>query len=175
MIKKRGFTLIELLVVIAIMGLLSSIVLVGLKGVRERAEDAKTVREVEEITKALMLYAADNEGEYPSTESGTACLGKTITTETCYYCVMNFNWISAFGSNDFQTEITPYLSSAPNPKACVGGDGKEYDSYVYIVDAGGTGRSAIFWPIIGNVPCSRASYVEDPCGRHWCWQELPSL
>ena len=38
--KEKGFTLIELLVVIAIIGLLSSIVLVSLKGVREKARVA---------------------------------------------------------------------------------------------------------------------------------------
>jgi len=42
--KKKGFTVIELLVVISIIGLLSSIVLVSLKGGRERARIAKSLQ-----------------------------------------------------------------------------------------------------------------------------------
>ncbi len=48
-----GFTLIELLVVIAIIGLLSSIVLVSLKGVRGKAKIAKTLEFGQSIQNAL--------------------------------------------------------------------------------------------------------------------------
>ncbi len=51
--KDKSFTLIELLVVIAIIGLLSSIVLVSLKGVRERAKIAKTLEFSQSIQNAL--------------------------------------------------------------------------------------------------------------------------
>ncbi len=42
--KQKSFTLIELLVVIAIIGLLSSIVLVSIKGVREKAKIARSLQ-----------------------------------------------------------------------------------------------------------------------------------
>jgi prepilin-type N-terminal cleavage/methylation domain-containing protein len=55
--KHKAFTLIELLVVIAIIGLLSSIVLVSLKGVREKAQIAKGLDFSNRIQNALGVDA----------------------------------------------------------------------------------------------------------------------
>lgn len=55
--KDKSFTLIELLVVIAIMGLLSSIVLVNLKGTREKARIAKILEFSQSVNHALGAYA----------------------------------------------------------------------------------------------------------------------
>jgi prepilin-type N-terminal cleavage/methylation domain-containing protein len=49
---RRGFTLVELMVVLVIIGLLASLTLAGLAGVRQRAKEAKTkstIRKVHEI------------------------------------------------------------------------------------------------------------------------------
>jgi len=51
--KNKSFSLIELLVVIAIIGLLASIILVSLKGVREKAEIAKGLEFSQSIQHAL--------------------------------------------------------------------------------------------------------------------------
>jgi len=51
--KNKSFTLIELLVVIAIIGLLASIILVSLKGVREKAEIARGLEFSQSIQHAL--------------------------------------------------------------------------------------------------------------------------
>lgn len=51
--KEKGFTLIELLVVIAVIGLLASIVLVSLRGVREKAKITKVLEFSGQINRAL--------------------------------------------------------------------------------------------------------------------------
>ncbi len=62
--KVKGFTLIELLVVIAIIGLLSTLAVVALNNARQKSRDAKRVSDVKQVSTALELYFADNNG-YP--------------------------------------------------------------------------------------------------------------
>lgn len=65
MSKRKGFTLIELLVVIAIIGILATIGLVSLNGVREKARDAGRYADFAFIRAALELYL-DTYHAYPS-------------------------------------------------------------------------------------------------------------
>lgn len=62
---KRGFTLIELLIVVAIIGLLASIVLVGLGGFRARGRDARRIADLRETQNALELFYTKNNA-YPA-------------------------------------------------------------------------------------------------------------
>ncbi len=71
---KQGFTLIELLVVIAIIGILSSIVLISLKGAKDRANDGRIISDMSQLrTQAEIVH--DNDGDYDCvcTASTTAC------------------------------------------------------------------------------------------------------
>jgi prepilin-type N-terminal cleavage/methylation domain-containing protein len=82
--KSKSFTLIELLVVIALIGLLSSIVLMSLKGVREKARDARRLQDMKQILLALQLYY-DRYERYPGPTSGygeseSACGGWDTST-----------------------------------------------------------------------------------------------
>src|SRR3989344_812655 len=61
----RGFTLVELLVVIAIIGILASIVMVGLGGAKQKSRDSKRVADIKNIQLALSLYYNDNL-QYPT-------------------------------------------------------------------------------------------------------------
>ncbi|MBT9171369.1 MAG: Type II secretion system protein G [Actinobacteria bacterium] len=62
---KKGFTLIEILVVVAIVGLLSSVVLVGLGPFRARGRDARRIADLRQTQNALELYFVRN-GLYPN-------------------------------------------------------------------------------------------------------------
>ena len=63
--NQKGFTLIEMLVVIAIVGLLSSVVVVGLTGAREKARDARRVADIRGIQNDLEIEYRNVSG-YPS-------------------------------------------------------------------------------------------------------------
>jgi general secretion pathway protein G len=60
----RAFTLIELLVVIAIIGLLATIIMVGLGSSKAKSRDAKRQADIKNIQLALSMYYNDN-GMYP--------------------------------------------------------------------------------------------------------------
>lgn len=55
-VKKQGFTLIELLVVISIIGILSTLLMANVGGVRERARDAQRKNDINQVQKALEMY-----------------------------------------------------------------------------------------------------------------------
>ncbi len=63
--SRRGFTLIELLVAIAIVGLLASVVLLGLGGARLKGRDARRIADLRTVQNALEFYISRN-GVYPN-------------------------------------------------------------------------------------------------------------
>ncbi|OHB22728.1 MAG: hypothetical protein A2939_03905 [Parcubacteria group bacterium RIFCSPLOWO2_01_FULL_48_18] len=67
--KNKGFTLIELLIVISIIGLLSSVVLVGLGSFRSRGRDARRVTDIRAVQNMLELYFT-SQNTYPTGVSG---------------------------------------------------------------------------------------------------------
>ncbi len=54
--SSKAFTLIELLVVITVIGLLSSMILVGLQGVRAQGRDTRRIADLRNVQNALELY-----------------------------------------------------------------------------------------------------------------------
>lgn len=70
---KKGFTLIELLIVISVIGILASIVLVGLRGTREKARDARRIADLKQMQNGIELYFSKCT-YYPGTaQSGRTC------------------------------------------------------------------------------------------------------
>lgn len=53
---KKGFTLIEILVVVAIIGILASVVLVGLGPAQKQGRDARRISDLKQVETALQLY-----------------------------------------------------------------------------------------------------------------------
>jgi len=82
--KNKGFTLIELLVVIAVIGLLSSIVLVSMGGVREKARRAKADSELQQILEAVMI-AQINEDKVLGHITGHWCSACSCWSAECGY------------------------------------------------------------------------------------------
>ena len=69
--NKKGFTLIEMLIVVAIVGLLASVVVLGIGNARERARDAKRAGDIRQIQNAAEAYYASN-NFYPQALGGMA-------------------------------------------------------------------------------------------------------
>ncbi|PIR88840.1 MAG: hypothetical protein COU09_00225 [Candidatus Harrisonbacteria bacterium CG10_big_fil_rev_8_21_14_0_10_44_23] len=69
--KTKGFTLIEVLIVVGIIGLLASVILVGLNASRSKARDARRVTDLRQVQQGLELYYV-KEGEYPNANSWSA-------------------------------------------------------------------------------------------------------
>jgi len=63
--NKKGFTLIELLIVVAVIGILASVVLVGLGPVQKQGRDARRISDLRQVQNGLELYYNRN-GRYPA-------------------------------------------------------------------------------------------------------------
>lgn len=115
--RAYGFTLIELLVVIAIIGLLASIVLVSLNNARLKARDAKRIADINQLVKAVELYAQDHSGQCPQTDDAysvdwsNSCPGPVVNggpsvapQAGCGWC-NRWCWLT--------NTLKPYLGSMP--------------------------------------------------------------
>ena len=76
--SRKGFTLIEVLIVVSIIGLLASMVLVGLGGFRSRGRDTRRVSDLKSLQNGLELYYARN-NSYPNTLADLLTAGIGIT------------------------------------------------------------------------------------------------
>ncbi len=73
----HGFTLIEVLTVVAIIGLLSSVILVGLGSFRARARDARRIADLRTVQTSLELYYTKL-SQYPQDLAWDALQGELV-------------------------------------------------------------------------------------------------
>lgn len=105
----RAFTLIELLVVIAIIGVLSSVVLVSLNSVREKARDARRMNDLRELKIALELYY-NKFSRYP-------IISSWATSESTTYDPSSTSW------NNLESLLSEFISKLPGDPSPKGTSG----------------------------------------------------
>ena len=155
-----AFTLIELLVVIAIIAVLASIAVPVFSTVQERGAQTKDLSNAKQIALACKLFAADNDGKFPSLDGRAAeppagvpatsnavlasLIPTYIPTENIFYLAKS-KWSPTAGdekttlpadrleagSNNFAYELG--LSETDNPR------------YPLIADAPATGGTSAVW------------------------------
>jgi len=141
--NKNGFTLIELLVAVAIMGVLATLVMTNMQGVRERARDVARKSDLGQIKTALRLYYNDNQS-YPEADTSSI---KGCDAAVCA-------WGSAFVDNG-----NTYMKKLPTDPLGSG----DYTQYYYTVDA--TGDDFTLTACLENASDSdKDSSVDALCG-----------
>ncbi len=83
-----GFTLIELMIVIAVIGLLASMILVGVRRVQSLGRDARRIADLQQVRNGLELYFNRNQtypqfsgaGQWASMSSALTGAGLGITS-----------------------------------------------------------------------------------------------
>ena len=129
-----GFTLIELMISIVIIAVLSTIIIVSLNSAREKSRDAKRIRNIEEIRKAIELYISTNNNA-PDLGDGN-CIDPNAND---VYCFTN-DWSGGTAKpwDDFTAQLNPYMKTVPKDPcglACYNNNGQYkhegYFEYVY--------------------------------------------
>lgn len=73
---RKGMTLVEIMVVIAIIGMLTSVVAVGVVGYWDDANVSTTKLQMGRMSEALTTYAASHKQKYPTTSDGLGAAKK---------------------------------------------------------------------------------------------------
>ena len=87
--NEKSFTLIEMLVVLAVLVLLISIVLVSIGDAGAKARDSIRKKDLDQIRKALILYAHDHNYKLPNSgfgmdNNGNGFIANKENGESCY-------------------------------------------------------------------------------------------
>jgi prepilin-type N-terminal cleavage/methylation domain-containing protein len=110
--NKKGFTLIELLIVIAVIGILASVVLVGLGPVQKQGRDSRRISDLRQVQNGLEIYY-NKCGYYPGTAQPTSPCGAytQITTWAALTTALTGSNIGISNVPVDPTNRTPYVYS----------------------------------------------------------------
>ena len=74
--SRAGLTLVEIMVVIAILGVLMTVLAVGVTGYLDDANASATEIQIKKLEGVLQTYAAKHRGKYPTTTEGLEAANK---------------------------------------------------------------------------------------------------
>jgi len=117
--SKKGFTLIEILIVVAIIGILASVILVGLGSFRARGRDARRISDLREVQNALELYYTKNQ-QYPDASDWNGLQSILINAGIGVSAIPNDplpgrNYGYCKTSDNYNYVIAAYLEDMNNP------------------------------------------------------------
>ena len=114
---KLGFTLIELLIVIAVIGILATMIMANLQGVRERARDARRKGDLDAVKVALRLYYTDQRSFPTNTSDGNINACGTVGTPCTW------------GTSTFVIGTTVYMNKLPLDPSSTSTSSRTYHYY----------------------------------------------
>lgn len=170
--KKGGFTIIELLVVVAIIGVLSGIVLQTLGGARIRTRNVTRMSDIDQISKALELYATGGKS-FPST--GAIDTWTCVKKATCINPTTGLGGPTSFAP--LTTALTPNISMIPTDPNLTTGIGNDYTYSSNATPAGFTNGAYLSWVTEGSgaAPfgaCGRGTYASTGTNGFICFLRL---
>jgi prepilin-type N-terminal cleavage/methylation domain-containing protein len=176
----NAFTLIELLVVISIIAILAGIALPVFSQVQVKGAQTKALSNAKQIATALKLYAIDNNGTFPSTQTstGTTGAGTPVTTSNDALCQLipdyvpgedifwltKSAWCSAFPNGPDNQIDNPMVS--PSIKTLASGE----NEWAYVLNLNDTSTPS--FPLLADGMADQAShtYVADQTAKGGVWK-----
>ncbi|MBP5531472.1 MAG: prepilin-type N-terminal cleavage/methylation domain-containing protein [Lentisphaeria bacterium] len=132
--KSRGFTLIELLVVIAIIAILAALLLPALQRARESANQSNCKGNLNQIGKALRMYANDYDGKFPGGPAPDSGNGEYPADN--FYKVGRCGGFELLRINNYLVDYAVYVCPSTSVSTGKGTDSLRWDgtanlSYAY--------------------------------------------
>lgn len=185
-----GFTIVELLIVIVIIAILATLVIIGYRGLQQRANNVQTVLALEDTVKAIQSYAQYNQ-KYPedNTNPGVlamTCIGDDYEDNKCMDVSSGSpgacnGTVSMVEASWFSNELKTLLNKSPMPsKQKISCNGRDIVGAVYAANFGSPGTSVILYFLAGDVSCSApaglmATKTYSTSSASMCVINLPTL